>query len=162
MLEQIAKHGKMFLSLNCKGDYDVDDHHSIEDIAICLGTAIKKALGSKIAIERYGFLLPMDESLATVAIDLSGRPHIDFAASFQSERIGGLSTQMIEHFFQCLAFSLEASLHMTVREETIIIRLRLCSRHWENVFHKPLHLATVELFHLQRGSYDCSCRYWRS
>ena len=115
MLEQIAKHGKMFLSLNCKGDYEVDDHHSIEDIAICLGTAIKKALGNKIAIERYGFLLPMDESLATVAIDLSGRPHIDFAASFQSERIGGLSTQMIEHFFQSLAFSLEASLHMTVK-----------------------------------------------
>ena len=114
MLEQIAKHGRLFLSVNCKGDYEIDDHHSVEDIALCIGKAIKNALGDKVSIERYGFVLPMDESLASVALDLSGRAYFDFKAEFKAERLGGLSTQMIEHFFHSLASALEANLHMKV------------------------------------------------
>ena len=114
MLEQIAKHGRLFLSVNCKGDYEVDDHHSVEDIGLCIGTALREALGDKVSIERYGFVLPMDESLASVALDLSGRSYFDFKADFKSQRLGGLSTQMIEHFFQSLSSSLGANLHMKV------------------------------------------------
>lgn len=114
MLEQIARHGGFGLTLACEGDLDVDEHHTVEDTAICLGTALRKALGSKLGINRYGFLLPMDESEAKVALDLSGRAAFEFSAEFPRDRVGELSTEMVEHFFRSLCESLGAALHIEV------------------------------------------------
>ncbi len=114
MLEQIARHGGFSLSLACKGDLAVDEHHTVEDTAICLGTALRKALGNKLGIGRYGFLLPMDESEARVALDLSGRAAFEFHAEFPRDRVGELSTEMVEHFFRSLSESLGAALHIEV------------------------------------------------
>jgi imidazoleglycerol-phosphate dehydratase/histidinol-phosphatase len=114
MLEQIAKHGGFSLQLECTGDLAVDEHHTVEDTAICLGTALREALGNKYGVGRYGFLLPMDESIAQVALDLSGRAAFRFSGSFPRENVGELSTEMVEHFFRSLAESLGAALHIKV------------------------------------------------
>jgi imidazoleglycerol-phosphate dehydratase/histidinol-phosphatase len=114
MLEQIARHGGFALRLTCEGDLDVDEHHTVEDVAICLGTALREALGNKYGIGRYGFLLPMDESDARVALDLSGRAAFRFSAEFPRDRVGELSTEMVEHFFRSLAESLGAALHIEI------------------------------------------------
>ncbi|HSG96666.1 MAG TPA: bifunctional histidinol-phosphatase/imidazoleglycerol-phosphate dehydratase HisB [Woeseiaceae bacterium] len=117
MLEQISKHGGFALQLTCAGDLDVDEHHTVEDVAICLGSALRQALGNKHGITRYGFLLPMDESAAQVALDLSGRAAFRFDGTFPRDRVGGLSTEMVEHFFRSLAESLGAALHIEVDGE---------------------------------------------
>lgn len=117
MLEQIAKHGGFSLSLHCEGDLDVDEHHTVEDTAICLGSALRKALGNKRGIGRYGFLLPMDESEAKVSIDLSGRGSFVFRGRFPRDKVGELSTEMVEHFFRSLAETLGAALHIDVMGE---------------------------------------------
>jgi imidazoleglycerol-phosphate dehydratase/histidinol-phosphatase len=114
MLEQIAKHGGFTLELKCDGDLTVDEHHTVEDTAICLGTALREALGNKYGIGRYGFLLPMDESEAEVALDLSGRAAFQFSGEFPRDSVGELSTEMVEHFFRSLAESLGAALHIKV------------------------------------------------
>ncbi|MEL7833871.1 imidazoleglycerol-phosphate dehydratase HisB [Fodinibius sp. Rm-B-1B1-1] len=117
MLEQIAKHGLIDLDLSCDGDLEVDEHHTIEDVAITLGETINKALGKKIGIQRYAFALPMDETLATVALDFSGRPFLKFDGSFKREMVGDIPTEMIEHFFYSLAINLKATLHIDVEGE---------------------------------------------
>lgn len=99
MLDQIARHGLIDMNLKCEGDLEVDEHHTIEDVAIALGEVITKALGNKMGIERYGFVLPMDETQATVAIDLSGRPYLVFEGDFKREYVGDFPTEMVEHFF---------------------------------------------------------------
>ena len=114
MLEQIAKHGGFQIELCCDGDLDIDEHHTVEDTAICLGTAIKNALGDKRGIGRYGFLLPMDESEAQVTMDLSGRGHFAFTGEFGRESVGGLPTELVRHFFRSFADSLGAALHIRV------------------------------------------------
>ncbi len=114
MLEQVARHGGFSLSLQCKGDLDVDEHHTVEDTAICLGTALRDALGNKLGIGRYGFLLPMDESQARVALDLSGRAAFEFTGDFPRDKVGELSTEMVEHFFRSLSESLGAALHIDI------------------------------------------------
>jgi len=115
MLEQIAKHGGFSLTVRCVGDTEIDDHHTIEDTAICLGNALRQALGSKHGVARYGFVLPMDESEAQVSIDLSGRASLVFDGAFPRERIGDMATEMVQHFFRSLGDSLGASLHIHVR-----------------------------------------------
>lgn len=114
MLEQIAKHGLIDLDISCDGDLEVDEHHTIEDVAITLGKTINKALGNKIGVQRYGFVLPMDETLATVALDFSGRPFLKFDGSFNRDMIGDFPTEMVEHFFYSLAINLKATLHISV------------------------------------------------
>ena len=115
MLEQISRHGGFGLTLSCQGDLDVDEHHTVEDTAICLGTALREALGNKHGIGRYGFLLPMDESEARVALDLSGRSAFEFSGEFPRSNVGELSTEMVEHFFRSLAESMGAALHIEVQ-----------------------------------------------
>ncbi|EAI7262549.1 bifunctional histidinol-phosphatase/imidazoleglycerol-phosphate dehydratase HisB [Campylobacter lari] len=115
MLEQIATHANISLEIKCKGDLEVDEHHSVEDVALALGEAIKNALDQKIGIARYGFVLPMDECLASCAIDFCNRPHLVYKAKFKKEKLGELSTEMIEHFFYSLSYAMGASLHLKVK-----------------------------------------------
>ena len=126
MLEQIAKHGGFGLEVRCDGDLEIDDHHSVEDTALALGAALRKALGNKIGIGRYGFVVPMDESEARVSIDLSGRARFVFKGSFPAENVGQLSTQMVEHFFLSLADSLGAALHIDIQGENAHHMIEAC------------------------------------
>ena len=126
MLEQIAKHGGFGLDLNCAGDLHIDEHHTVEDTAIVLGAALREALGDKRGIGRYGFLLPMDESEAQVAIDLSGRGNFVFVADFPRDSVGELSTEMVEHFFRSLAESLAAAIHIKVEGENTHHMVEAC------------------------------------
>jgi imidazoleglycerol-phosphate dehydratase / histidinol-phosphatase len=103
MLEQIAKHGGFALRLRCKGDLRIDEHHTVEDCALALGSALREALGDKRGIARYGFLLAMDEAEAQVALDLSGRPYFVWEGRFNRERVGELPTELVPHFFRSLA-----------------------------------------------------------
>lgn len=117
MLDQLASHGGFNLELECRGDLEIDEHHTVEDCALALGEALDRALGDRRGIGRYGFLLPMDESLAQVAVDLSGRPALVFEAGFPRDRVGELSTEMVRHFFASLSQSLRAALHLSVSGE---------------------------------------------
>ncbi len=117
MLEQLARHGGFALELHCRGDLHVDEHHTVEDCALALGEALRRALGDKRGIARYGFLLPMDESLAQVALDLSGRGHAAFAGQFGREQVGGLPTELVPHFFRSLADTLGAAVQVSVKGE---------------------------------------------
>lgn len=100
MLEQIGRHGDLDLKILVKGDLHVDEHHTIEDTAIALGEAFSQALGNKKGIRRYGFLLPMDDALAQIAIDFGGRPWLEWEAGFQREKVGDMPTEMFYHFFK--------------------------------------------------------------
>src|SRR5579863_301092 len=106
MLEQLARHAGFTLQLSCRGDLHIDEHHTVEDCALTLGEALRKALGDKAGIGRYGFLLAMDESEAQVAIDLSGRAYFQFEGSFGREQVGELPTELVPHFFRSLADAL--------------------------------------------------------
>lgn len=115
MLEGFAKHGFFNLKVNVKGDLLVDTHHTVEDTGICLGLAIKEALGNKAGIKRYGsFMLPMDDALVLCAIDLCGRPYFDFDCQFETEKIGYLETQTIREFFYAISYSAGMNLHIKV------------------------------------------------
>ncbi len=117
MLEQVARHGGFALELDCRGDLEVDEHHTVEDSALALGQALRQALGDKRGIARYGFLLAMDEAEAQVALDLSGRAYFVFEGRFAREAVGGLPTELVPHFFRSLADALGCALHLAVRGE---------------------------------------------
>jgi imidazoleglycerol-phosphate dehydratase/histidinol-phosphatase len=117
MLDQLASHADFALELQCRGDLEIDEHHTVEDCALALGQAINQALGDRRGIGRYGFVLPMDESLAQVAVDLSGRPAIVFNADFPRDNVGALSTEMVRHFFASLSQSMAAGIHLKVEGE---------------------------------------------
>lgn len=126
MLEQLAKHGGFSLALTCQGDLQIDEHHTVEDCALAVGEALRRALGAKTGLARYGFLLPMDEALAQVAVDLSGRAHSEFKAQFNRETVGGLPTELVPHFFRSLAESLGAALHVSVTGENAHHMIEAC------------------------------------
>ena len=119
MLNGFARHGLFDLDLVCKGDLEVDSHHTVEDCGIVLGEAIKKAIGEKRAIKRYGSaILPMDEALVLCAIDLSGRPYFAFDAEFTTDRVGDMDTEMVREFFYAVSYSAGMNLHMKVLSGT--------------------------------------------
>ena len=115
MLEGFARHGLFDLKVSVEGDLAVDCHHTIEDTGIVLGNAIKKAVGDKCGIKRYGScILPMDESLVLCAVDLSGRPYLVFDGEFTTERIGQMDTEMVKEFFYAVSYSAGMNLHIKV------------------------------------------------
>jgi imidazoleglycerol-phosphate dehydratase/histidinol-phosphatase len=117
MLEQIARNAGLGLQVTCAGDLHIDEHHTVEDVGLALGQALKEALGDKRGIGRYGFTLPMDEARATAALDLSGRPWFVFEGKFPRENVGELPSELVPHFFQSLSTTLGATLHLTVQGE---------------------------------------------
>jgi len=117
MLEQIGKHGMMDLYVRTKGDLHVDEHHTIEDTAIALGQCLLKALGDKRGVERYGYCLPMDDCLCSVALDFGGRPWLVWDAEFHRERIGEMPTEMFLHFFKSLSDAAMMNLNIQARGE---------------------------------------------
>ena len=126
MLEQLAKHGGFGLQLACQGDLHIDEHHTVEDCALALGEALRRALGDKLGIGRYGFLLAMDEAEAQVAIDLSGRAYFVFEGRFAREQVGTLPTELVPHFFRSLSDTLACALHITVRGENTHHMIEAC------------------------------------
>ncbi|HHW47379.1 MAG TPA: imidazoleglycerol-phosphate dehydratase HisB [Clostridiaceae bacterium] len=115
MLDLFAKHGLFDMEVQSKGDLDVDAHHTVEDVGIVLGQAIKEALGDKKSIKRYGTsFVPMDEALAMVALDLSGRPFLVFDARFENSRVGDMDTELMEEFFRAVAYNAGMNLHIKV------------------------------------------------
>jgi imidazoleglycerol-phosphate dehydratase/histidinol-phosphatase len=117
MLDQIARHGSLDLNITCSGDLHIDEHHTIEDVGIAFGEAMVKALGNKRGIERYGFLLPMDDCLAQVAIDFGGRNWIVWDAEFKREKIGEMPTEMFFHFFKSFSDAAKANLNIKAEGE---------------------------------------------
>jgi imidazoleglycerol-phosphate dehydratase/histidinol-phosphatase len=117
MLDQVALHGGFGLRIDCDGDLHVDEHHTIEDCALALGSAFSRALGDRRGIGRFGFVLPMDEAQATIAVDLGGRPFLRFEADFARDEVGGFPTEMVPHFFRSLAQTLGATIHINVTGE---------------------------------------------
>ena len=117
MLEQISKHGNMDLNIDVKGDLYVDEHHTIEDVGIALGEVFAKALGSKKGIERYGFLLPMDDCLAQVALDFGGRSWLVWDVEFKREKIGEMPTEMFSHFFKSFTDGSKSNLNIKCEGE---------------------------------------------
>lgn len=112
MLEQIAKHGNIDLTISCKGDLNVDEHHTIEDTALALGECLLKALGDKRGLERYGYCLPMDDCLCQVALDFGGRPWLVWDAEFNREKVGDMPTEMFLHFFKSLSDAARMNLNI--------------------------------------------------
>jgi imidazoleglycerol-phosphate dehydratase / histidinol-phosphatase len=115
LLTLLAFNSLLDLKIRATGDLNVDEHHLVEDVGITLGSALKKALGSRKGLERYGFTLPMDEALSETAIDLGGRPFLVWNAKFQREKIGDLPTEILEEFFRALAENLGANIHINLR-----------------------------------------------
>ena len=115
MLNGFSRHGLFDLTCQVKGDLDVDCHHTIEDTGIVLGQVIREAVGDKKGIRRYGsFILPMDETLVLCAVDLCGRPYFSWDAQFPTEKIGGMSTEMVREFFYAVSYSAQMNLHIKV------------------------------------------------
>lgn len=117
MLEQLAKHSNINLEITVKGDLHIDEHHTVEDVGIALGEAISTALGDRRGIERYGFMLPMDDALAQCAIDLGGRAYLSFNCKFKREMVGGFPTELFKEFFRGFSMGLRANIHIKATGE---------------------------------------------
>lgn len=145
MLAQLARHGGFALELSCRGDLHIDEHHTVEDCALALGEALRRALGSKAGIARYGFLLPMDEAEARVAIDLSGRAFAQFSGRFPRETVGALPTELVPHFFRSLAAALGAAIHVSVTGENTHHMVEACFKGVGRALRQALRREGTEL-----------------
>lgn len=145
MLEQIAKHGGLGLTCHVKGDLEIDSHHTVEDTALALGTAMKQALGNKAGIGRYGFIMPMDETQARVAIDLSGRPAATFKGDFPTDHVGEFSVEMCPHFFQSLAQTLGAAIQIEVEGENSHHMIEACFKGVGRALRPALSVSGTDL-----------------
>jgi imidazoleglycerol-phosphate dehydratase/histidinol-phosphatase len=145
MLEQIAKHGGFSLQLTCKGDLHIDEHHTVEDCALALGQALRTALGDKRGIQRYGFLLAMDEALAQVAIDLSGRAYFVFEGQFGRDCVGQLPTELVPHFFRSLADTLGAAINIKVTGENTHHMIEACFKGVGRALRQAIRIEGSEL-----------------
>jgi len=145
MLEQIARHGGFSLQLNCSGDLHIDEHHTIEDCALALGQALRAALGDKKGIGRYGFLLAMDESLAQVAIDLSGRAYFVWEGQFGRDQVGQLPTELVPHFFRSLSDTLGAAINIKVTGENTHHMIEACFKGVGRALRQAFRIEGTEL-----------------
>ncbi|UVK76574.1 MAG: imidazoleglycerol-phosphate dehydratase/histidinol-phosphatase [Sodalis sp. Fse] len=148
MLDQIATHGRLRMNIMAKGDLHIDDHHTVEDTALALGEALNKALGDKRGIRRFGFVLPMDECLARCALDISGRPHLEYKAEYNFQRVGDLNTEMVEHFFRSLSCSLACTIHLKTKGKNDHHRV-------ESLF-KAFGLTLCQAIRVENGSIPSS------
>jgi len=115
MLEQIARHSNIDIGLFAEGDLHIDEHHTVEDVGITLGDALKKSLGNKIGIKRYGFALPMDDANASCLIDLGGRSYLNFQVKFVREKVGEFPTELVEEFFRGISLGLKCNIHIKAK-----------------------------------------------
>lgn len=142
MLEQIARHAGISLILSCEGDLEIDPHHSVEDCAIALGEALKLALGDKCGINRYGFVVPMDEALCEVALDLSGRSVNVFDAEFPDKEVGGLPCDMIEHIFRSLSENMKSTCHIKVKGQNTHHMVEACFKAFGRALGQAIRCET--------------------
>ncbi|KLI99760.1 bifunctional histidinol-phosphatase/imidazoleglycerol-phosphate dehydratase HisB [Luteimonas sp. FCS-9] len=126
MLDQIGKHGGIALTVQAEGDLEIDEHHTIEDVGIALGQALRAALGDKRGIARYGFTLPMDETLASAALDFGGRPYLVFDGTFRRERVGDMPTELVAHFFRSVCDAAALNLHLKVEGDNDHHKVEAC------------------------------------
>ncbi|MCM2338777.1 MAG: bifunctional histidinol-phosphatase/imidazoleglycerol-phosphate dehydratase HisB [Lysobacter sp.] len=153
MLEQIGKHGGFALRLSCDGDLHIDEHHTVEDCALALGQALREALGSKRGIGRYGadtepsasFTLPMDESLAAAALDFSGRPYFVFNGTFTRERVGGMPTELVPHFFRSLCETAGLNLNLRVDGDNDHHKVEACFKVVARALRQAIRREGTEL-----------------
>lgn len=152
MLEQLGKHGGFALDLRCEGDLHIDEHHTVEDCALALGQALREALQDKRGVGRYGdsvgrgaITLPMDETLAGAAVDLSGRPYFVFEGSFARDQVGGLATELVPHFFRSLADEARISLHLRVQGENSHHQVEACFKAVARALRKAMRREGREL-----------------
>lgn len=137
MLDQIGKHGGIALTVKAEGDLHIDEHHTIEDTGIALGQALREALGDKRGIARYGFTLPMDETLASAALDFGGRPYLVFDGAFKRERVGDMPTELVEHFFRSVCDAAALNLNLKVEGDNDHHKVEACFK----AFARALRMA---------------------
>ena len=145
MLEQIGKHGGFSLGIRAEGDLHIDEHHTVEDVGLALGQALREALGDKRGIGRYGFTLPMDEALASAALDFSGRPCLVFEGSFARDRVGDLPTEMVPHFFRSLCDAAGLNLNLQVRGDNDHHKVEACFKALARALRQAIRREGAEL-----------------
>ena len=145
MLEQIGKHGGFALDVRTEGDLHIDEHHTVEDTALALGQALKEALGDKRGIGRYGFTLPMDETLASAALDFSGRPYLVFNGDFKRERVGDLPTELVPHFFRSVCDAAALNLNLSVQGDNDHHKVEACFKSFARALRQAIRREGVEL-----------------
>jgi imidazoleglycerol-phosphate dehydratase / histidinol-phosphatase len=145
MLDQIGKHGGFALKVRAEGDLHVDEHHTIEDTGIALGQALREALGDKRGIARYGFTLPMDETLASAALDFGGRPYLVFDAAFKRERVGDMPTELVAHFFRSLCDAAALNLNLKVEGENDHHKVEACFKAFARALRMAVRREGAEL-----------------
>ncbi|KAF1719166.1 bifunctional histidinol-phosphatase/imidazoleglycerol-phosphate dehydratase HisB [Pseudoxanthomonas wuyuanensis] len=145
MLEQIGKHGGFALDIRSDGDLHIDEHHTVEDTGLALGQALREALGDKRGIGRYGFTLPMDETLATAALDFSGRPYFVFDGEFKRERVGDLPTELVPHFFRSLCDASGLNLNLSVHGDNDHHKVEACFKSLARALRQAIRREGAEL-----------------
>jgi len=145
MLEQIGRHGGFLLDIQAKGDLHIDEHHTIEDTGLALGQALRQALGDKRGIGRYGFTLPMDESLASAALDFSGRPYFVFEGQFNREKVGDMPTELVAHFFRSLCDSAGLNLNLKVSGDNDHHKIEACFKALARALRQAITRVGTEL-----------------